>query len=171
LFFDLEHGRRSTVGDVQVDQRSLATALEAYYVDNSAYPAWSRGALGVKGFLTPGHPSYNVPTFRVWATKAEFNTFTTLTTPLAYLTDYFSDLFVPDVNGVSFSYYSDDNGWILISPGPDGIYDIDPPDIYDSSVSQPSFKLLTGTNSQGMAFTYDPTNGAISPGDVYRVKQ
>src|SRR5215210_3826948 len=36
----LEAQTRSKVSRVKADQRSLATAIEAYYVDNNSYPAW-----------------------------------------------------------------------------------------------------------------------------------
>ena len=64
-----------------------------------------------------------------------------------------------------YLYYSDGNGFILIATGPDGDYDIDPVANYDSRINQPSVHLLCETA------TYDPTNGAISNGDIYRTKQ
>ncbi|MCX6999438.1 MAG: hypothetical protein NT106_03955, partial [Candidatus Sumerlaeota bacterium] len=80
------------------------------------------------------------------------------------------------------------NGWIVASFGPDtDENDANGPGdlgfgvsgtimnsietIYNSAISQPSLTLLTGQNSASQAFTYDPTNGTITPGDVYRVKQ
>jgi len=63
-------------------------------------------------------------------------------------------------------------GWILISPGPDGDYDLPGSyEVYDPSITQPSPLLLGGANATGSAFTYDPTNGLFSDGDIYRVKQ
>lgn len=63
-------------------------------------------------------------------------------------------------------------GWILVSPGPDQVYDL-PGDweAYNPILRQPSERLLTGTNRHGYAFTYDPTNGLFSRGDIWRVKQ
>jgi hypothetical protein len=50
-------------------------------------------------------------------------------------------------------------GWILWSPGPDGRYDIDAARDYDPRVPiSPSL----------LEKTYDPTNGAVSAGDVWR---
>jgi len=43
--------------------------------------------------------------------------------------------------------------------------DIDPVKYYDSSIAKPSFELLC------IAGTYDPKNGTVSNGDIYRVKQ
>lgn len=55
--------------------------------------------------------------------------------------------------------------WIIVSRGPDKDYDFDPKRVYDGSISQPAVSLLTSP------FTYDPTNGTISNGDIRRVKQ
>jgi hypothetical protein len=73
----------------------------------------------------------------------------------------YPDPFAPD-NGAVDSYYCDGGGWILISAGPDGDYDIDPQKLYNSSVPQPSTELLSRS--------YDPTNGTVSDGDIFRVK-
>ena len=54
-------------------------------------------------------------------------------------------------------------GWIIWSPGPDGIYDIDPFADYDPRLTELPLSLLNKT--------YDPTNGTRSRGDVYRLKQ
>lgn len=62
-------------------------------------------------------------------------------------------------------------GWVLVSAGPDGDYDIAGEwDVYDPSQPQPSARLLGGTNRSGSAITYDPTNGTISDGDIWHVK-
>jgi len=172
----LEAQVRSKVSRVKADQRSCATGLESYYVDNNDYPAWSRQNNGANGFAGTGKGAYEIHTLRVWAAIRNFNT---VTTPIAYLTDYFKDPFA-DTKGTTFGYYKDSNGWILYSYGPDtdeaetnhGDIDIGVETIYNSSMSQPSITLLCGggTGSSG-AYTYDPSNGTISNGDVYRVKQ
>jgi len=63
-------------------------------------------------------------------------------------------------------------GFILVSPGPDGRYDLPGSyEVYNPAIAQPSVQLLAGTSTSGSAFTYDPTNGLISDGDICRVKQ
>ena len=62
-----------------------------------------------------------------------------------------------------FEYYPHGKGWIMISPGPDCKFDIDPAKCYDGNIPQPSELLIR--------MSYDPTNGTVSPGDVWRVKQ
>lgn len=183
----LEAQVRSKVSRVKADQRSLATGLEAYFVDNNDYPAVAAadgGNTSANSFAPSGSGAQAIRTFRVWGSGEE-NMFMTLTTPQAYITNYFSDPFA-DTKGCIFAYYSDANGWIIASFGPDT--DENTPDptqpgdlhfelnpggietIYDSSIAQPSQYLLTGPDSDD-SFTYDPTNGTITPGDVYRVKQ
>ena len=115
----------------------------------------------------------------------------TLTTPIAYITSYFADPFA-DTRGLTFRYYKERAGWILGSWGPDTdqgtINDVawdsvtaspygfaqaagSLETVYDAGVAQPSTTLLTGTSADGGAYTYDPTNGTVSQGDVWRVKQ
>ena len=90
--------------------------------------------------------------------------------PVAYITGLFADPF--SVKGAPFAYYcvNDPNGasgWILWSPSPDGVYDMDIDAVkkyYAPKIPLPSAELLSLS-------TYDPTNGYYSSGDVYRVKQ
>ena len=88
----------------------------------------------------------------------------TITTPIAYLLGYSRDSFEVKQGPVdTFAYFSTANGWILSSPGPDGDFDIVLENAYNPSISQPSRELI--------ALAYDPTNGTISDGDIFRVKQ
>jgi hypothetical protein len=92
----------------------------------------------------------------------------TLTTPIAYLTSYFPDPFQNEPDA-TFGYYSvggDGTGsptWLLFSPGPDEDWDMDwtqlRPGGYDANYSVFA------------PYTYDPTNGTYSGGDVWRLKQ
>lgn len=159
----LEPSTRSPVSRVRSDMRSLATAIEAYHVDLNAYPASATGEHSVNGARF-GHPDFqSVPSFRIARDRESFQT---ITTPMAYITTYPADYFAL-IKGATFGYCSvainGRAGWILISPGPDRDYDIDPARDYDPSVEQPSPRLL--------ALAYDPTNGIVSNGDVWRVKQ
>jgi hypothetical protein len=148
---------RSRISRAKADQRSLGVAIEAYYVDNNSYVSWATGDQGVNNFLPAVSASRGRPTFR----RSSAGGPRTLTTPLAYITQLYPDPFAPD-NGAVDSYYCDGGGWILISAGPDGDYDIDPQKLYNSSVPQPSTELLSRS--------YDPTNGTVSDGDIFRVK-
>lgn len=184
----LEAQVRSKVSRVKADQRSLATGLEAYYVDNNDFPEYDIGASAANGFagaIPPVGPAGTsgagkILTFRVKAGNDDL--FHTITTPQAYLTSYFADPFA-DTKGCIFAYYKDTNGWIVASFGPNtdendttaGDIGFDDPygvsTVYTSIEAQPSTLLLTGNGGSGYACTYDPTNGTVTPGDVYRVKQ
>jgi len=189
----LEAQTRAKVARVKNDQRSLATAIETYYLDNNTYPlAWrtSQRAEAEKNVVSDSVFSNNVnstlvaasggPTTNyagLWSFVQRTNTgqgqVAMLTTPISYITSYFPDPFM-DAKASSFAYFRDTNGWIVWSPGPDGdinsLTDLGPgatvESMYNSSFAQPSSTLLAnGTN------TYDSTNGTVSNGDVWRVKQ
>ncbi|MFH0794243.1 MAG: hypothetical protein V2A74_09465 [bacterium] len=156
----MEAGVRSKVSRARADMRSLATAMEAYYVDNNAYPAWTTDPAKSSRYQRPVEPP--IPSF---VRKTYQSSVMTLTTPIAYITTLMEDPFAGPKQ--TFGYYSksvgNQLGWILFSPGPDGKFDLGW-EIYDPSVPQPSLELLT-------RYTYDPTNGMVSPGDIWRVKQ
>jgi hypothetical protein len=156
-----ERGLRSRVSRVRADMRSMDTALENYWNDHNSFPAWASGNKGSNGFLSKKSPAFKIPTFRTWSDEREANTFYTLTTPKAYIQYYPWD-HMTKTRGTTFSYFCDHRGWILLSPGPDGDYDVDPKKVYDSTISQPSPELLR--------LRYDPSNGIISNGDIFRVK-
>jgi hypothetical protein len=218
-------GPPTRITRARIEMRSLATAIEAYYVDNNTYPAWGIGANGPGGAWTYNYslaPRSNADQPRlgwyytrkdlgrfIWYEKTPCpdhpadqlsfalngqgpgQRFATLTTPKAYIASYPTDG-CNTLRGATFAYWSvfhgrpdpsgrivgkdsptSHGGWILVSPGPDCKYDILPDDwdVYNPGLSQPSQRLLTGTNKKGRAFTYDPTNGTISDGDIWRVKQ
>jgi hypothetical protein len=104
------------------------------------------------------------------------------TPPSHYIVDYPKDAFCID-QGSTFVYWSSfpgaknitsatgGLGWITVSPGPDRDCDIESCyGVYDPAKPQPSPLLLAGTNPRGSSFTYDPTNGTVSDGDLYRHK-
>jgi len=164
----LEAQTRSKVSRVQADMRTLATGIEAYRVDSN------------KLFRT----LRNVGETREFIMRR-------LTTPISYLTsiprDPFNNVEIADGNRVivlwgpdfivgdpvtvarsstfatpvfrNFPQYSDgvtlfrNNFWFLFSLGPDQKFDVN-----DGVFPQP-------------IFTYDPSNGTISKGDVTRFQQ
>ena len=70
----LEAQTRAKISRVKSDMRSMATATEAYRVDNTQYPAW-------------GLPYYEMGNI-MWVTRQM-----RLTTPIAYITSLASDPF------------------------------------------------------------------------------
>ncbi|MDX2177365.1 MAG: prepilin-type N-terminal cleavage/methylation domain-containing protein [Candidatus Sumerlaeia bacterium] len=186
----LEAQVRSKVSRVRSDMRSLATGLESYYIDNNQYPAVTNDQLDLsadRAQITGAAADQRGRTFRLRGTTQ----LSTLTTPVSYLTSIFGDPF-SDTRGLSFRYFADSSGWILNSFGPDvdeaqrGDLGFDAAGdgrdnddansvetIYDSRISQPSLFLIVGGRfgTPAAAFTYDPTNGTTSEGDVWRTKQ
>lgn len=190
----LEAQTRSKVSRVRSDHRSLATAIETYYIDQNEYPACTTDYEDTTdGELFDTPPTNFGSTFTAQHAALP-DVLMTITTPIAYVTSMFPDPFA-DTRGLAFRYYSDGTGWILGSFGPnvdeatggDLMWDevqncgewgnkqqwatgSGVESVYNSRVAQPSILLLTGEGDDG-AWTYDPTNGTISPGDVWRVKQ
>ncbi|MBN1476630.1 type II secretion system protein GspG [Candidatus Sumerlaeota bacterium] len=147
----LEAQTRSKVARARADLRSLATGLEAFYVDNNRYPRAVAGSDPTS--ISRGDP--------MMAMQSTFSTADSITSPIAYLTGYMEDPFGP--TGAPYCYFSDAHGWILVSAGPDGDFDFDPKQVYHSDIAQPSVELIR--------YAYDPTNGTVSDGDVFRVRQ
>ncbi|MFB3896806.1 MAG: hypothetical protein ACE14V_10960 [bacterium] len=177
----------------KADQNRLATALEAYFIDNNCYPS-------------PGRLSFHKPDYYhgdgSYAKEGGIVPFS-LSTPIAFITYIPRDPFNhygrgyygygggPGLHGGSGIPTIDDadhdysgiwpvSGWIITSYGPDVVdgnssipggqvlkeelawsdfYSMDTPDLMQCDTTHP---LLTS------GFTYDPTNGTTSPGDVWR---
>jgi prepilin-type N-terminal cleavage/methylation domain-containing protein len=197
----LEAQTRAKVSRAENDMRTIATALESYFVDFNLYPAYAKhGQPAQTQARTVDTGPLNNPTgvaaqrtFRIRSVPEPFNRFNTLTTPIAYLSSLPTDPFA-DTRGLAYRYTADIAGWIVGSYGPDtdqqsgGSLRWDNGTVqrnyipvnnrandsvevfYNSRIAQPSITLLTGSSTNG-AFTYDPTNGTSSRGDVYRVKQ
>jgi len=139
---------RAKVSRAQADMATVAKALEMYRTDRNDYP--------------PGPPPFppGPETVDTWR----------LTTPIAYISSIPEDVFYSpqmpsmrgpfDLFGPYVHYYYEPSGvsprqltelWVLISYGPDqDTLDYTPP-----PESRPIF--------------YDPTNGTVSNGDIYRV--
>jgi len=145
---------RARVSQAQAEMRTLATALEVYYVDRNSYPHWM-----IDGLQINPTSARLVP----------------LTTPVAYLSsipgrDPFPDQDMPDtydtydyVDAESFaargdaepSYRVRGAEWRLSSAGPDRV------NTYGGPVE------LTSWENPG--FDYDPSNGTVSKGDIVLV--
>lgn len=177
----LEAQTRAKVSRVRSDMRSTATALEAYYVDNNRYPApmdhhnqvnWRAGN------------AVNTPPFHSRMSSL-------LTTPLAYMTSlpndpfretkqvltgtlaqynrrqtYFNFPFFEFNGGFTTSFATGTFGkaralggdWLMYSPGPD--------------MDEFNRVNITGpTQAIAVYRDYDPTNGTISIGNIFRTQK
>jgi len=148
----LEAQVRAKVSRAKADMRSMATAIEAYRVDYSRYPTAE--------FATPLTP-------RV----------ASLTTPIAYLASIFPDPFFLHRT----SWYGGTENVYCYAPG--NIYMGGSPEFNNAQYRHTIFSLASrgpdrrllfaycashpaAVTSLARLFTYDPTNGTISSGEV-----
>lgn len=183
----LEAQVRSKVSRAKNDIRSVATALEAYYVDNNSYPSSARdnGTIKTVNSNLTKKPARERLTFELYMPNVGNNQKGMgLTTPVAFMSSMPSDPFA-DTKGNIFGYWNAmDLGWIMWSYGPDTDESTSSQielylnkaanayggqnSVYNPYVSNPTVALQTQGTPK--CYTYDPTNGTVSPGDIYRVK-
>lgn len=128
---------------------------------------------------------------RTFRAPSATHPFATLTTPVVYFSSYNPEDTAPH-RGMTFRYHADARGFIVGAYGYDydgatggdlpwaapfaGFDNPAPPPgsmeaVFDTRLAQPSLTLLTGSAvgpGKG-AYTYDPSNGAFSEGDFWRV--
>lgn len=152
----LEAQMRAKVSRVKADMRTIATALESYHVDNNHYP---------ETFITP-----------------RWERFVVLTSPVGYMSTVPLDPFC----------MIDDEGNVIdwgprhhcYKMGATGDTPVDPPYRFAISSNGPdldedsvpikvypgfSWTVFTGQDPDYNYMIYDPTNGTVSNGDVWRV--
>ena len=193
----LEAQTRSRVSRTKADMRNCAVAIEAYFVDYSEYPVNNLrpqdgygGDGGANQFIGPNTGAYERYTFRIHTNA--YDEFAMLTTPMTFITAFPTDTFAGSKSAVC-GYYTQCGKWILYSYGPD--VDETPGsfeewmngDLINAFVETmfyawPGYGELrdfvrTMDNGHAafhgrylFAFTYDPTNGVISGGDLYHWK-
>jgi prepilin-type N-terminal cleavage/methylation domain-containing protein len=191
----LEAQVRSKVSRVRSDLRSLTVGIESYYVDNNIYPAQAssnsaNGNFGANEFDTASERLKAMPTFRLKSAHGSAGgNMMTITTPIAYITSYFTDPFA-DSKGGTFAYSKNIGvfvgGWVTWSYGPDGDEKIESPGEYTDGGGDIGLSLFNGEPFIETAYyninervpsvtlinaSYDPTNGTTSNGDVWRNKQ
>lgn len=175
----LEAQVRSKVSRTKADLRSLATALEAYYVDNNAYPV--------------NNQLRNViPNWESWPQGIHYRAirgyrvdqcFAQMTTPIAYIssTEAFADTFNhgtnPDTGGTRpdfFGYYyryhpegtfNSRYMWLLGSFGPNNTWN---PDIASAAALRNQVNPPRPFDPIYVMTPYDPTNGTVSDGNIGR---
>jgi prepilin-type N-terminal cleavage/methylation domain-containing protein len=187
----LEAQVRSKVSRVKNDLRAQATAMEAYTIDYNKLPRDSDSSLDLLGSFGMDCANTTSPNYGLCANGA-FQ----LTTPVAYMTVTLSDPFakggkVVDAGGVAQGYRIGSGSWsyrtsgmaddqdsfatmqaygpvlayVTLSPGPD---------FNRNRMSYKSFPFKPVGSSDQKAGEpswyedYDPSNGTISGGDIYR---
>ncbi len=172
---------RSKVARAEADMASIAVALESYEVDNDTYPysaAPIPGVPGVDGW-------FNCGPWNNWTWNGEP---LSLTTPISYLSSGILWDPFPDLNnnqGGAASYRYTCNAQILtevsndVQAGDANWYDADNPvgrSIYWSAYGVPNDNVQwvewsngpACTDVEGQPTVYDPTNGTVSNGNIYR---
>jgi hypothetical protein len=173
---------RSKVSRTQSDLRSMHVALEAFHMDNNKFPVSTTDPQQnlFKNAVTQAPVLSKQPTFQAsfpTQPNGQIPAGMSLTTPICYISAHPADPFAPNNAQAPICYYNTQNqGWVLWSCGPDKTYDITLDDLgvlCAGSIFTPELakKLTGGTNAAGRAFTYDPSNGSASPGDIWRIKQ
>jgi len=172
----LEAQTRARVARMQADMRTVAVALEMYRVDNNNYIPRQRYRPGATTSRTLGDAM----------TRAQ--DMARLTTPISYISripvDVFENTLAPPNNIIDFwdntilaggprnsrgnrepgAWNASYASWLLVSVGPDN-------DIGTGGLNIGNFPYSTPLEYRGflnLLHDYDPTNGTISPGNIYR---
>ena len=162
----LEAQTRSKVSRVRADMRAVATALETYAIDNSKYPPDpSEGKLpnglwwGIHllapltspvAYMTslPGDPFYSPEAWRTNAGDSAPGWWTSEKQTFLYMSGSTFQAWAPIWEFIkSYPEFNSPERrrsvkWLLYSAGPDKVFNMDQ--------------------------VYDPTNGTISPGEIFR---
>lgn len=151
----LEAQMRSKIARTYADMRTLATAIESYRTDNQHYMPDFSGA-------------------------REFDSWNYLTTPIPYISSFPLDPFTEKEQRPYF-YAGDDDiwwpttryplnsvNWIFWTWGPDLVWNaLD----FPGGLADDNYRHNRLAENRAQDFTYDPTNGTISYGDIYRTSK
>lgn len=138
---------RSKVARVHADMRTIATALEAYRTDARAYPVGARGDITL---LRPLDVLTSPISYLSAIPEEPFSPATFNFAPTMRMGGYnYKDRVTTSVNMPGETYREmwqqlPDAQWMLHSPGPNRVWDVQP------------------------YADYDPTNGTLSIGDITR---
>lgn len=161
----LEAQTRSKVSRSRADMRTLATAIEAYAVDQNRYPL--NGILHADGTLQNPQVTGTLPAAHKYLYEG-------ITTPVAYCTQLPFDPFVSDGNVRAEwhpyfrRYFYTNFDWFTHVTLPS------PPPVIAQKKAMYGTWVLAGAGPDGdrldlaRDLPYDPTNGMISDGDLIR---
>jgi prepilin-type N-terminal cleavage/methylation domain-containing protein len=157
----LEAQTRAKVSRTEADMRSLATAIEAYRVDNNNYPL-PTFANSTNGDTDSTFEIDNAQqgVVSMWGNK-------NITTPIAYITTLPHDGFSPDASHW-FGYCTiNESQWILTSLGPNLTRPEERWKGWQGGDIE-EVRALEEWDYPLYLHVYDPTNGTVSAGDIYR---
>jgi prepilin-type N-terminal cleavage/methylation domain-containing protein len=161
----LEAQTRSKVSRVKADFRALATAVESYRVDHTAYPEGTDNPNNypqeIATFFGPRAGGYYAFRTRGANGVQVGRDFAGITTPIAYTTSIPTDPFAKQAAGFLTYCYRNakigKNGWILTSFGP------------DADVLEDRGRLGVGTDNPNQFSTFSDTKTPARLGDVNEV--
>lgn len=134
--------------------REIGRALEAYNVDHGAYPPATTNP--------DAQTSFESRWIMSTLARANDEYLRSLTTPVPYLDSIPLDPIWAKTQ-YEFGYYaSPQGGWVLLSPGHDGEFDIDL-DILRKKWTLDAKEL----GERLISYRYDVTNGVTSAGDIF----
>jgi hypothetical protein len=151
-----EAENRARFHRVRTDMRTMAVVIEAYHVDWNRYPP--SVPAGDPRNVNASHPLMSQRPGLAMTVSG-----VSITTPVAYMSSLPTDPFVP--TGITHAYATLDESrslhslfgrWVLLSPGPDGDWDID---------------LDRNSPEEIPALIYDPQTGLAGSGDIVRGAQ
>ena len=164
----LEAQTRAKVSRVKADMRSMATALEVYAIDHNNYP-YRRHPQWEAGYFAP-------------ELKTKARDLSVLTTPVPYMTtvpvDIFDTTVQPPLNLIDYfdvkqtqtlarqiqgNNTANPDVWLLLSVGPDGYIGV-------LASGQPGGYPPQGPAAWSIMNEYNPKNGTISLGNIYRLQ-
>jgi prepilin-type N-terminal cleavage/methylation domain-containing protein len=159
----LEAQTRAKVSRVRADLRTLALGLEVYRVDTNEYPEGTDNPNKydprIADLLGPLAPGFYAIATRDGLAKTAGRDFATLTTPIAYCTQFYTDPFIGDGKGfLTYCYRPAKdraNGWILTSFGPDA-------DMRDAIGG----RLGVGTSNPNPLGTFSDSGNPARLGDI-----
>jgi hypothetical protein len=186
-------GTRALVARTHRDMAAIVMAIETYYLDVSFMPAM---AMDPRETLDAGRLPPDMPPARSFRLRHQ-TALMTLTTPIPYLVEYPEDPFTRP-HRLTYRYYTAaGHGWFVGSFGPDADFAsggqlmwhegdvVTPVPVTPTGPNPPmpdaalerlylpwqrpplGAELLAGAGPNG-AYTYDPTNGTTSAGDIWR---
>lgn len=143
-----EVNARTRRSHAKSDMRALATAIESYRDRNGSYPP-ARPLDGEKRIAASAREKSGIEGMTTWDAD--------LGVPPS------PDPFSPG-RALPYAYFANGGaGWMLLSPGPDGVYNLHP--------ERPGAVAFETDHPGSVDFQYDPTNGTFSAGDVIRTSQ
>ncbi|MBN1866374.1 hypothetical protein JW916_03685 [Candidatus Sumerlaeota bacterium] len=140
------------------DLGTLLSSIEEYRTDQGAYPPWTADPQRQAMFVS----EKRLPSFEASAPDDSLSFFSMFYASPGYPQDPYAPR---DGTRSTYAYWVSEGseGFILLGRGPDGVFDVDFETLRRAYEPTRFAQEQTGL----LAFTYDPTNGLVSAGDLW----